>query len=259
MLAGSDSVSNGLCWSIFLLSQHQDIQRRLRQEIRQMQLNDGYHSDSSDDSGFQDNTACHLHSTDTSGWAHPCVCSKSRVEAIENLSYLDNVVREVLRFCPPIHSTIRVAVKDDKIPITHPVTLKNGQTYGDNGEQGYINIRKGSFVHIPIEGFNYSEDIWGPDAQEFRPERWQDVLEWDPSKPGINNLMTFGYGPHSCLGHKWTILEIKIFLCTLLPAFEFHPDTSVSICKFNTIITRPYVKGEWNAGPQLPILLCEAK
>ena len=90
-----------------------------------------------------------------------------------------------------------------------------------------------------------------------RPERWKDVQEWGPSKPGINNLMTFGYGPQSCLGHRWATAEMKIFLVVLLSTFEFLPVEGVQIIKHNSILTRPYVKGE--KGTHLPLIVRELK
>jgi cytochrome P450 len=86
-------------------------------------------------------------------------------EALEGLQYLDAVVRETLRFCPPVHGTIRVATVDDQIPISHPVILQDG-TVVEKDE--YINIRKGSYIHIPIEGLNLAEEIWGNDARIFK-------------------------------------------------------------------------------------------
>jgi len=239
-----------------LLSKHPDIQTKLRQETRKIYSVDGYHSDSSLDSGFEDCVACNRHSLELTEWSHTCSCLRTRMEAIERLPYLDNVVRETLRFCPAVHATIRVAKKDDRIPLSHPVTLKNGQTVGTD-LNGYIEIKKGSYIHIPIEGFSYSEDIWGPDALEFKPERWKHIQEWDPSKPGINNLLSFGYGPHSCLGHRWAIAEMKIFLVVLLSSFEFLTVEGVQIVKYNSMLTKPYVKGE--KGPQLPVIVRELK
>lgn len=71
--------------------------------------------------------------------------------------------------------------------------------------------------------------------------------------------MTFGYGPQSCLGYRFSIAEMKCFIATLLPQFEFRPAEGVKVGKFNTIITRPYVSGKWSEGTQLPISICELK
>ncbi|KAF8973810.1 cytochrome P450 [Flammula alnicola] len=241
LLAGSDSVSVATSWCFHFLALHPEIQTQLRKELSAMRLaSDDDLSDSSTDSGFQDCT------------------SKTRWEAIESLSYLDAVVRETLRFCPPVHATIRVATRDDLIPISRPITLLNGETVGKDAS-GHVKIRKGTYVHIPIEGFSYSEDVWGADALEFNPNRWKGVQDWDSSKPGINNLLTFGYGPHSCVGYRFSIAEIKVFIATLLPHFEFRPAEGVKIAKFSTILTRPYVAGKWSEGTKLPLVVRELK
>jgi len=69
--------------------------------------------------------------------------------------------------------------------------------------------------------------------------------------------MTFGYGPHSCLGYRFTVAEIKIFIASLVPHFDFSPAKDVKILKFNSILTRPFVSGKWNSGTQLPLCVRE--
>ena len=66
---------------------------------------------------------------------------------------LDKVCRESLRIVPPVHSTIRVATQDDVLP-------------DSKGGEG-IYIRKGTMVHVPIEGMNLDREIWGEDAWKF--------------------------------------------------------------------------------------------
>lgn len=48
---------------------------------------------------------------------------------------------------------------------------------------------------------------------------------------------------------------MKVFLVVLLSSFEFLPVEGVRILKGNSILTRPYVKGE--KGPQLPLIVRE--
>lgn len=85
---------------------------------------------------------------------------------IAELPYLENVVRESLRLIPPVHSSIRVAVRDDDVPTSTPVklTMRDGRVV----ESRTIRVPKGSFVHVPVEGFNLDREVWGPDAWSFK-------------------------------------------------------------------------------------------
>lgn len=155
--AGTDTISVALTWCLHLLSLHPTIQTRLRDELRDATTchsADGNTSNSSADSGFHDCTSSF------------CACRhKTLWDKIESLPYLEAVIRETLRFCPPIHGTIRVATEDTHVPISRPITLSTGEVIR---RDECLEIRKGSYVHIPIEGLNYSEDLWGPDALDFK-------------------------------------------------------------------------------------------
>ena len=67
--------------------------------------------------------------------------------------FLDKVCRETLRIVPPVHSSLRIATQDDALP-------------DSKGGEGFY-IRKGTIVHIPIEGMNLDREIWGEDAWKF--------------------------------------------------------------------------------------------
>ena len=98
------------------------------------------------------------------------------------LPYLDHVIKETLRFVPAVHSTVRVAAKDDVIPTS-------------DGTRVFI--RKGQGVHVAIEGFNRLTTVWGPDGHEFKPERWANLPRAAKEGPGlVQGLMTFSLGPH---------------------------------------------------------------
>ncbi|OJA18829.1 hypothetical protein AZE42_00859 [Rhizopogon vesiculosus] len=225
LFAGSDSTALAMSWCIHLLSLHPDVQGRLRNELGSL-------------SSCASTSSSTVHS------------AQSHAEAIEGLPFLDAVVRETLRLCPPVHGTMRVATRDDNIPISSPIVLRNG-TIIQAGES--IPLRKGSYVHIPIEALNFSTDIWGEDARIFNPDRWFSLPHTAraPSHPGIRNLMTFSFGPHACPGWKFSILETKIFIATLIPHFLFEP--AADIQKFNAILTRPYVYDQFEFGTRLPV------
>ncbi|KIK96519.1 hypothetical protein PAXRUDRAFT_825881 [Paxillus rubicundulus Ve08.2h10] len=224
LFAGSDTTALTMAWCAHLLSLHPDVQTRLRDEIISL-------------------SACS--SNKQTGYS-----PQSHAEAIDALPYLDAVVRETLRLCPPVHGTMRVATRDDNIPISSPILLRNGTVVRD-GET--FRIRRGSYVHVPIEALNFSEDIWGPDARSFNPNRWLSLPHTArvPAYPGIANLMTFSFGPHACPGWKFSILQTKIFMATLLPDFVFEP--AADIQKFNAVLTRPYVYDQFEYGARLPL------
>ena len=124
LFAGSDTTSLAIAWCLHHLSLNPRVQNRLREELQS------------------------LHSIEDMSF-------------VDKLPYLNAVVQETLRLCPPAHSTIRVAMEDDLIPLSHPVKLRDGTVVQE------VHIRKGSYVHIPIEGLNMSKDIWGEDALIF--------------------------------------------------------------------------------------------
>lgn len=246
LFAGSDTTALAFSWCIHLLSLNPDTQTRLREEILSLASNSTSYSDSSrvpspTTSETQSYASC-------SSFSAAGVYSEyARADAIEALPFLDSVVRETLRLCPPVHSTIRTPIQNDTIPISAPLVMRDGTAVGG------IYIRKGTYVHIPIEGLNMSEDIWGKDAREFNPERWTNLPEnaRAPTHPGLANLMSFSLGPHSCLGWKFAIFEVKVFLAVILPHFVFAP--AEKILKYNSILMRPYVFDQWEHGSRLPV------
>ncbi|KAJ7071331.1 cytochrome P450 [Mycena amicta] len=176
---------------------------------------------------------------------HPDIQQRLREEIIEagTSSSQADVIDGL--FTPPVHGTIRVATADDLIPISTPVTLRDGTIVA---ETGHINIRKGTFIHIPLEGINMSKDIWGPDARSFNPERWlqQRKPQAGPAQPflGLANVMSFSFGRAACPGYRFALLEAKIVLSALVRQFAFEPVAGAEIGMYNSVMTRPFVRQE---------------
>ncbi|KAF9235972.1 cytochrome P450 [Melanogaster broomeanus] len=167
------------------------------------------------------------------------------------LPYLDAVVKETLRVNPPIMQTPRTAMRDDLIPLKRPFTDKRGAVHDR------IRIMKGDLIVIPIVAMNTSEELWGPDAHEFKPERWENVPEAVSDIPGVwNHLLTFLGGPRGCIGYRFAVVEMKALLFTLVRAFEFELAVPASeIGKHCAIVQRPVLQGDPTKKPQLPLLL----
>ena len=61
---------------------------------------------------------------------------------------------------------------------------------------------------------NRSTSFWGPNAKEFKPERWLDDESGVPEKAkevqGYHHLLTFVDGPRTCLGKGFALAEFKV-------------------------------------------------
>jgi len=226
MFAGSDTTSLAVTWTLLLLARNPEVQTRLRAELFNI-----------------------VPSTPL---------SRLTTEEIESLHtvlsdhhYLNNVVRESLRLVPPVHSSLRVATRDDEIPTSYPVHLRDGSI----SDQMSIYVRQGDYVHVPVEAFNLDKDIWGENAWEFDPERWDHLPEAVEALPGLySNLLTFSAGPRSCIGMRFSMIEMKTFLYVLLTNFVFA-ETEKKVFKANVVLTRPYVSGQFKKGSQCPLLV----
>jgi cytochrome P450 len=119
--------------------------------------------------------------------------------SIENLPYLHNFTREVLRLQAPGVNIAREAVEDVVV-------------------QGVV-IPKGTTVLIQPAVVQHNPTIWGPDCDEFRPDRW-DRLKGEAADPWA--FATFSLGPRVCIGKAMTMLEFKIILVELVCRFDFE-------------------------------------
>ncbi|KAJ7241311.1 cytochrome P450 [Mycena haematopus] len=194
--------------------------------------------------------------------AHPAAQNKLREELftlstenptmdeLNSLPYLEAVVREMMRVHAPVVNTQRMAMQDDILPLAKPYIDKDGNAHDS------LPIPKGQRIHIPILAINTDKEIWGEDAGEFRPERWEKIPDSASAIPGVwANLLTFFAGPHNCIGFRFSLVEIKALLFTLIRAFEFEEAVKGGIGRVTIgLLQRPRVLGE---GPSsgLPLIV----
>lgn len=85
-------------------------------------------------------------------------------EELRNMKYLNWVIKEALRLNPPVASNMREAVRDTVLP-------RGG---GPDGSAPVF-VKKGtSFRYLPW-AMHRRTDLFGDDAEEFRPERWKNL------------------------------------------------------------------------------------
>ena len=110
-----------------------------------------------------------------------------------------------LRVYPPVPLNNRTANKDTILPRgggpdgTAPILVRKGEVVVFSQ---YVNARR--------------KNIFGPDADDFRPERWE---EQDNSNPYGWAYFPFNGGPRACLGQDFALMEVSYTIVRLLQAF----------------------------------------
>ena len=99
-----------------------------------------------------------------------------------------NAVEELLRYDSPVQATRRVTLE--------PVTFSG------------VQIPAGAFVMALLGSANRDESYWGPDAAELRLDR-----------ENARQHVSFGAGPHHCLGASLARLEASIAFAQLAGRF----------------------------------------
>lgn len=143
------------------------------------------------------------------------------------------------------------ATKDTVLPLSRPIRTRDGH------QISAIPLKAGTTVMMGLAAANRSKFVWGEDAREFKPERWEDVekTEKDRSKslPGVwSSILTFLGGARACIGYRFALLEMKIILSHLIQTFEFK-EADVNISWRIGAIQSPHTDGKDE--PSLPLLL----
>lgn len=115
-------------------------------------------------------------------------------DQVAQLPYLQNVVNEALRH----HSTSGIG-----LPRQIPADAGRGVTI-----RGHY-FPPGTVLSVPSYTMHHSREIWGPDAGEFRPERWDAVTARQK-----NAFIPFSHGPRACVGRNVAEMEMKLIVAT---------------------------------------------
>lgn len=138
---------------------------------------------------------------------------------IDNLPYLHAVCNEVLRFHPSVPGTLRTAVKDTTLVGKH--------------------IPKGTIIILAPEITNHLEELWGPDAKKFNPERFMGPGKANTGGATSNYaLMTFLHGPRSCIGQGFARAELACLLAATVGRFHMelkYPDRPLKLREGATV------------------------
>ncbi|KAG4072707.1 hypothetical protein HA402_001819 [Bradysia odoriphaga] len=177
LVAGFDTTSTLLTFAAYELAANQDVQQKLYEEIVIMneQL-DG-----------------------------KCI----NYDALQKMTFLDQVISETLRKWPPVTQVDRVCNKD----------------YVLNVDGKSLKLEKGTPLLFPLYGIHHDAKYF-PNPEKFDPERFDDANKHNIAPFTFN---PFGFGPRACIGSRFALMEIKAILYKILLNFSIEPNEKTVI------------------------------
>jgi len=170
LFAGHDTLTSALTSFCILLAQHPDVMAKVRAEQQQFPATEPL-----------------------------------TLEQLKQMTYLEQVLREVLRLVPPVGSIFR--------------TVINACEFG-----GY-EIPKGWSVLSTITQTHQDSQLY-PEPERFDPDRFS-----SERSPKPFSYVPFGGGLRECLAKEFARLEMKLFAAKIIREFEWEllPDQDLNL------------------------------
>ncbi|KAH7329708.1 cytochrome P450 [Stachybotrys elegans] len=132
-----------------------------------------------------------------------CGSSPPTASKLKEMTYVRAVISEVFRLYHPLGVNMRLALND--------VTLPTGG--GKTGKEP-LAIAKGTSIMYSLMGMQRRKDIYGEDADVFRPERWLEtsVDRW--------HFIPYNHGPRVCLGRNFGQQQMEYILARICQEYE---------------------------------------
>ncbi|XP_062590903.1 cytochrome P450 3A9-like [Saccostrea cucullata] len=179
LLAGFDTTSIALTWTLLQLSERPDLQQKVRGEMS-LVLGDDINR-----------TITH--------------------EELDALKLTTAVIKETQRLFPVLPVIFRTALADDNF-------------------KGY-HIPKGTIVGLHVGALHRLN--WDS-PEEFDPNRFM-----QQENVASMTFLPFSYGPYMCIGHKFSMMEMKTVLSVLLRQYYFEPVPGFKYRKLQSAVLRP--------------------
>ncbi|CAI8589623.1 unnamed protein product [Vicia faba] len=137
--------------------------------------------------------------------------------------------------------------KLQKMKTLHMVVLESMRLYGPavtNSRETFADLKigdlvlpKGLYLWMFLPLLHRDVDNWGPDATEFKPERFANGISGACKYPQA--YLPFGYGSRFCLGQNFTLTEIKIVICLMVYNFDFKLSPNYVHCPTSNLLLVP--------------------
>jgi cytochrome P450 len=146
---------------------------------------------------------------------------------LKDMKYLNMVLKETLRLWAPVSSNLRMAAHDTVLP-------KGG---GPDG-QSPLFVPKGSSCRFSLYSLHRRKDLYGEDAEEFRPERWETLrVSWE--------YVPFSGGPRVCIGQQFALTQMSYLVARVFQTFQSIEASDNKPMDFHVSSTISLVNGCW--------------
>lgn len=123
-------------------------------------------------------------------------------QKLKGCRYMQHVMNETLRLHSIVAFNSRRAVRDTTLP-----------TGGGSDSTKPLFVPAGTEVNFSTHVMHRRKDLWGEDADEFVPERWEST------RPGWN-YAPFNGGPRICIGQQFALTEAGYVIVRILQRFD---------------------------------------
>ncbi|KAF5636492.1 cytochrome p450 [Fusarium sp. NRRL 52700] len=126
--------------------------------------------------------------------------------SLKECTYLQHVLSETLRLHSVVPFNSRRALRDTTLPV-------GGGTDGKSP----IFVPKGTEVNFSTHVLHRRKDLWGEDADEFVPERWE---KRRGAAGAAWHFVPFNGGPRICIGQQLALTEAGYVLSRMLQRYD---------------------------------------
>jgi len=183
LFASQDAMSSGLIYGFQHLADHPDVLAKVREEQEKVRMGD---------------------------YQKPVT-----LDMIDEMTYLQAVVKESLRLRPPV---VMVPYR-----VTKAFPITDGYTVPANS------------MVVPSFYNSLHDSAVFPAPEAFDPERWLDPTSLANTNP--KNYLVWGAGPHKCIGHEYATMNIVLVLATASVMFDWEHDVTQDSSKIAILPT----------------------